>query len=529
MKNITIFFLFIALLAIFTTTTFAAIDPKLSDVLVEVTDDTRHLLDSGVWLVDVYATWCGHCTQLKPKIIELAQQVLRERDPVTFAKTKIALINGPENPILQTRYIKRGYPTLALVKNGVDSDYRGLRTTESLHHHLKQFSEPDVRALANRAHFKRALGTVGQWNNLFIYLGPNVNSHGAFHRCAAKFQTQAHFYSPYGAHPDHTYKLLQSIWDVYPGNYDKQYEINTIDEKVALEDLADFFHLNLTSLPVILNYPVGREVQLIHGPFDSALSHEEMCNWIESHLKHPIEQLSTYNYAEVIDYSDTYVLMAVENNNAQDIQQLSVLPTIAQKYNYYYDYFVWTLSPLIPKIRTQFGIPSYKTNFIVVVDYNPEVEQFFVIDEADFQQEEKVLDVMRGIRNGTIAGQSLYSNPFQRYARKLTFAVNQLSTSNNMMAMMGVVVLLFILFFAGAVYILCSVDSHDEQAAAGNQQRDVLQQKMIAQQQQAKEKKQQEKAEKEKVFIDSSRAAKIPQKPAPSAEGGEEDVVRKRK
>eukprot|EP00461_Guttulinopsis_vulgaris_P009954 UN10025 len=137
------------------------------------------------------------------------------------------MINGPENPNLRARFVTRGYPTLALLKNGQKSDYKGLRSKEAVVHELTNFAQPDVRQLENRGHFKQALGSIGQWNNLFIYLGPNHASHGGFIECAKRFSGQAHFYSPYGMAEPQMYKLIQSIWDTYPGDWERIWEVRS--------------------------------------------------------------------------------------------------------------------------------------------------------------------------------------------------------------------------------------------------------------------------------------------------------------
>lgn len=73
--------------------------------LTPSTFDTK--LKSGVWLVEFYAPWCGHCQQLKPEYLKLAKGL---GDVVN-----VAAVNADEHKDLAQRYAIQGFPTIKLM------------------------------------------------------------------------------------------------------------------------------------------------------------------------------------------------------------------------------------------------------------------------------------------------------------------------------------------------------------------------------------------------------------------------------
>lgn len=73
--------------------------------LTPSTFDTK--LKSGIWLVEFYAPWCGHCQQLKPEYLKLAKGL---GDVVN-----VAAVNADEHKELAQRYSIQGFPTIKLM------------------------------------------------------------------------------------------------------------------------------------------------------------------------------------------------------------------------------------------------------------------------------------------------------------------------------------------------------------------------------------------------------------------------------
>ncbi len=72
---------------------------------VELTDDNfEELIVKGVWFVDFYAPWCGHCKNLAPIWSDLAEKL--KNDP----NTNIGSINCVESNTICNQYDLKGYP-----------------------------------------------------------------------------------------------------------------------------------------------------------------------------------------------------------------------------------------------------------------------------------------------------------------------------------------------------------------------------------------------------------------------------------
>ena len=72
--------------------------------------DTEVLKSSAPVLVDFWATWCGPCRALAPKIDELSSTYT--------GKVKFVKMDVDQNPETAGRFGVRGIPTLILFKNG---------------------------------------------------------------------------------------------------------------------------------------------------------------------------------------------------------------------------------------------------------------------------------------------------------------------------------------------------------------------------------------------------------------------------
>jgi thioredoxin 1 len=72
--------------------------------------ETDVLQESGIVLVDFWASWCGPCKMIAPVLEEISN----EKGDIV----KIVKINVDEHPETPTTYNVRSIPTLALFKDG---------------------------------------------------------------------------------------------------------------------------------------------------------------------------------------------------------------------------------------------------------------------------------------------------------------------------------------------------------------------------------------------------------------------------
>ncbi len=71
--------------------------------------ETEVLKNSGITLVDFWASWCGPCKMIGPVLDELSLEM---------NDTKIAKVNVDDEQELAAKYGIRSIPTLIIFKNG---------------------------------------------------------------------------------------------------------------------------------------------------------------------------------------------------------------------------------------------------------------------------------------------------------------------------------------------------------------------------------------------------------------------------
>ncbi|HDW2813886.1 TPA: thioredoxin [Staphylococcus aureus] len=83
--------------------------------IVKVTDaDFDSKVESGVQLVDFWATWCGPCKMIAPVLEELAADY--------EGKADILKLDVDENPSTTAKYEVMSIPTLIVFKDGQPVD-----------------------------------------------------------------------------------------------------------------------------------------------------------------------------------------------------------------------------------------------------------------------------------------------------------------------------------------------------------------------------------------------------------------------
>lgn len=83
--------------------------------IVKVTDaDFDSKVESGVQLVDFWATWCGPCKMIAPVLEELAADY--------EGKVDILKLDVDENPSTAAKYEVMSIPTLIVFKDGQPVD-----------------------------------------------------------------------------------------------------------------------------------------------------------------------------------------------------------------------------------------------------------------------------------------------------------------------------------------------------------------------------------------------------------------------
>lgn len=97
-----------------------------SDAVVQLTDkDFDKTTRSGVWLVEVYAPWCGHCKAAAPEVKQAAK--------LLKGVGNIAVVDGDKAGAATAQKLGvKGFPTFKLIVDGKATDYNGARDAKAM-------------------------------------------------------------------------------------------------------------------------------------------------------------------------------------------------------------------------------------------------------------------------------------------------------------------------------------------------------------------------------------------------------------
>lgn len=92
--------------------------------VVELTtlDFDLSIRDGNVWLVEFYASWCGHCKTFAPAYEQLAAAVHKPG-----STTRVARIDGDKERAISSRFALEGFPSFFLIDGWNVYEYRGAR------------------------------------------------------------------------------------------------------------------------------------------------------------------------------------------------------------------------------------------------------------------------------------------------------------------------------------------------------------------------------------------------------------------
>ncbi|CAN0331702.1 unnamed protein product [Lampetra planeri] len=143
--------------------------------------------NDGVWLVDFYAPWCGHCKKLEPVWNEVAQEMKASGSPVRVGKLDATAHSG-----IATEYGVRGYPTIKLIKGDLSYNYKGPRTKDEIIAFANRVAGPAMRHLSTPALFAH---TQSRHDIFFLYVGGDSKLKESFTQVALEMVVNAYFFS----------------------------------------------------------------------------------------------------------------------------------------------------------------------------------------------------------------------------------------------------------------------------------------------------------------------------------------------
>jgi len=193
-----------------------------SSVIVLTTKNFDENIREGVWLIEFYAPWCGHCQQLVPVWEELAYKHSKEFN--------VAKVDATEETELADRFEIDGFPMVKLVRDGKMFDYAGPRKVKDYVSFVRSgYKQVDPEPL-HREVFKVPEGE----SRVIVLTDKNFDSEL---KASANAQWLIEFYAPWCGHC----KKLVPAWEELAYRFsDDSLKVAKVDATVETATAARF-------------------------------------------------------------------------------------------------------------------------------------------------------------------------------------------------------------------------------------------------------------------------------------------------
>lgn len=131
--------------------------------VVSLSDDTfDSTTSSGIWMLEFFAPWCGHCKHLAP-IYENSAKAL------VGTGVKFAAIDATQNKELANRFDISGFPRIMFKLDGWSEPrkYKGNRTVEGFTDWARRMTTPAIHTIKT----ERMLVDLYEYNDVVFVLG----------------------------------------------------------------------------------------------------------------------------------------------------------------------------------------------------------------------------------------------------------------------------------------------------------------------------------------------------------------------
>ncbi|XP_066257777.1 protein disulfide-isomerase TMX3 [Euwallacea similis] len=234
--------------------------------------------DSGIWLVQFYAPWCGHCKKLEPIWLHVAQALTR-------TNIKVGKVDVTKFPNVASEFKAYATPTIKFLRPDYEHTYNGERTKKALVDYALRMAGPPVQEI-------RQMESIDKLRNqsqlFFLYVGDREGFlWDIYYMIASQLQPHIFFYS--------------------------------INDAMGREVLG------ISKTPVILVHKEGEQYfyNAKDEYNDSQLEslNSTLFKWISQERFETFPKISNENLKEVMQTGKYIVLAIVEENRAKQVSE----------------------------------------------------------------------------------------------------------------------------------------------------------------------------------------------------------------
>eukprot|EP01083_Nonionella_stella_P122466 368454_1 len=248
---------------------------------------------TGLWYLEFYAPWCGHCKKFAP-IYEEASN-----DPA-LKDINFGAIDATSSKQLAKRFDVSRFPTIKFFEDDLTYKFTGARTLESLKTMGRKMQEPPVKPLDTKPSHLDALNDRFSVSFLYIINDQNTNinhqtNNDIFHKTAMMFRPEIPCYSI-------TYSDFKT--QGYLNN--KRFMQKVL--RLTKQQMEDKFTAQSSSsiLAITSSTPSINELNTASFTVDTVQA------FIERNRYSPVIELKLGNYKDLVDNSQYFGIIFVD-------------------------------------------------------------------------------------------------------------------------------------------------------------------------------------------------------------------------
>ena len=258
-------------------------------------DNFKENTKNGMWFLEFYAPWCGHCKKFAPIYKNISE--LNELKSIHFGA-----IDATKEKELAKEFGVSRFPTIKFYENGIEYEYSGKRDIDS----FKEYGLNMLKPVLNKFNIDQFKSQLSRYNVQFILIKNDVDD----------------------INKD-TVKLNKKIYKVF-NKVILQYRPDTIFYETSLSQLetlndgniiSKLFNLTLTdmikqynsdSTYILIATYSSKETQVFNPENMDEYNQDNFIQFINKNRHAPVIELQLTNFKSLIDQSRYLLLIFVD-------------------------------------------------------------------------------------------------------------------------------------------------------------------------------------------------------------------------